>query len=108
MAEDSLDDSVRWAKHVGLLWLNPPFAAIAPWAKKARDSARKGARIAMLTPASVGANWFDEFVHREALVLALSPRLSFDGKNSYPKDCILSIFSHNESPGFDTWRWDTL
>lgn len=86
-------------------WLNPPFANIAPWACAASIHAAKGMRIAMLVPASVGANWFAEWVHGKAYVLALSPRVTFVGhKAPYPKDLILCMYGHGLH-GFDTWRW---
>lgn len=93
----------EWHKIGGLLWLNPPFNNISPWAKKCDDESRLGARILLLTPASVGSNWFCNHVHRKALVLGLNGRICFDGKNGFPKDCILSCYGFGV--GFDTWRW---
>jgi phage N-6-adenine-methyltransferase len=102
--QDSL--SVDWGAEFfnRRAWLNPEFADIAPWAKKC--STTRGLHIFMLTPASVGANWFAEHVHGKALVLALSPRITFVGASDpYPKDCIISIFGFGVA-GFDVWRWD--
>jgi len=104
---DSL--SIDWSDFAGLghLWLNPPFEDIAPWAAKcARESANlaEAQRIFFLVPASVGSNWYAEHVHNKALVHAISPRLSFDGKNPYPKDCILCEYNAAEV-GFVLWRW---
>lgn len=87
----------------GLLWLNPEFSDITPWARKCAEEAARGARILFLTPASVGSNWFADYVHKKAMVVALNPRLCFDGKNPYPKDCILSHY--NLEHGFDVWKW---
>lgn len=101
--EDSLsiDWSVRFRNRRA--WINPEFADIGPWAAKC--AAARGLHIFMLTPASVGANWFAEHVHGRALVLALSPRLTFVGASDpYPKDCMLSIFGFGVA-GFDVWRW---
>ncbi len=103
--EDSL--SVGWAARFSgaLGWLNPEFADIAPWARKCHQETQLGFRVIMLTPASVGANWFAEHVHGRALVLALSPRITFEGtKDPYPKDCMLSVFGIGEKT-FDVWRW---
>jgi phage N-6-adenine-methyltransferase len=104
-ADDSL--SQTWSELDGNLWLNPPFDNIAPWAAKCSRWAtapfRRPGLVLFLTPASVGSNWFAEHVHGAALVLALTGRLSFDGKAPYPKDCMLSVFG--EAPGFDIWRW---
>jgi phage N-6-adenine-methyltransferase len=103
-ADDSLAQD--WTRLEGNLWLNPPFANIAPWAEKcALSSAHRNGFILFLTPASVGANWFADHVHRKALVLGLSPRLTFEGTTDpYPKDLILSVFGYGFN-GFDTWRW---
>ena len=90
-----------------LFWLNPPFANIAPWAKKCAEvNATTGARILFLTPASVGSEWFDRYVHRKAMVLGLVGRIAFDPLHpswGYPKDCILSCYGYGV--GFDTWDW---
>ncbi len=93
-----------WSAIGGNLWLNPPFANISPWAEKcSKYSPKSNGLLLFLTPASIGSNWFADYVYNKALVIALSPRLSFDGKNSFPKDCILSVF--NATPGFKCWRW---
>lgn len=81
-------------------WLNPPFANIAPWAKKCSESKIK---IAFLVPAGVGANWFRDHVDGKALVLLLNGRLSFDGIAPYPKDCILCLYG--VTPGYEVWDW---
>jgi len=105
--EDSLTFpwSERWP--AGTLWLNPPFSDIAPWAKKcAEEGPRRYGLIIMLTPASIGSNWFAEHVYGNARVLALSPRITFEGcEDPYPKDCMLSLFGM-ATQGFALWRWD--
>jgi phage N-6-adenine-methyltransferase len=107
-AENSL--SRPWATRfpTGNLWLNPPFADISTWAEKcAAESAKRHGLILMLTPASVGSNWFASHVLRKAFVLGLSPRLTFEGTSDpYPKDLTLSVFGHGFH-GFDSWRWST-
>lgn len=88
-------------------WLNPPFAAIRPWAAKCAEfvQANRKGTIFFLTPAAVGSNWFADFVHRRAFVYALQGRLTFEGETQpYPKDCILSVF-HAGMSGFDVWDW---
>ncbi len=103
--QDSLKQD--WGEVPGnLLWLNPPFADIDPWAEKCAKLAISHPRktILLLVPASIGSNWYRHFVQDLAHVSALSPRLSFDGKNSYPKDCILAVY-HAWMTGFRTWRW---
>jgi phage N-6-adenine-methyltransferase len=102
-ADDSLLQD--WTRLRGVLWLNPPFRRIAPWAQKCRESAGSDRIIVMLTPASIGSTWFAEYVYDHALVVALTPRLTFgDCATPYPKDCMLSIFD-GAATGFAVWRW---
>lgn len=100
--QDSLKQ--QWHKIPGWLWLNPPFGSIEIWASKCAAESALGAKILFLTPASIGSSWFQTWVHPCAVTLALNPRLCFDGKNPYPKDCQLSVFCAGLS-GFNTWRW---
>lgn len=112
--EDSL--SVSWSElcPTGNLWLNPPFANIAPWAAKCHEeAAKRSGLIFLLTPASIGSEWFHAHVYQIARVLGLRPRIPFEGPpinpktgkpDGYPKDLMLSIYG--EPPGLDTWRWD--
>lgn len=104
-----------WDNLEGTIWLNPPYRNIEPWANMARRSLaqvrldesrldRHNWRLLMLTPASVGSNWYAMHVHRHARVLALRPRISFVGTDGTDRrDYILSIYG--ETPGFDVWRW---
>jgi phage N-6-adenine-methyltransferase len=108
-AYSPLADSLShdWTPHEGNLWLNPPFANIAPWAAKCRTSAAAPHdfdRILLLVPASVGSRWYADHVHGHAMVLALTGRLTFVGHRSpYPKDLILAVYG--EWRGFDCWDW---
>lgn len=103
--EDSLAPSVSWAGSP-LRWLNPEFGDIEPWAAKCAAE-RRHAFIALLTPASIGSDWFRDHLHHKALVLGLSPRMTFVGHDDpYPKDLILSVFGPLVCPGFDVWRWN--
>jgi len=101
--------SYPWALHWRggrLLWLNPPFADIAPWAKKCAEESARGAKIAMLTPASIGSAWYREHVHGKAYVFGIAPRLTFAGeKDPYPKDLMLSLFTPEGYSGLEPWRW---
>lgn len=93
-----------WHELKGNLWLNPPFGVIGPWAKKCRQEMDMGARVIMLTPASVGSNWYRDFIHKRALVLFPSPRIQFEGaEDPYPKDLMLSCFGWPVD--FECWRW---
>lgn len=88
-------------------WLNPEFANIGPYAARCAATRKAGGQVAFLVPASVGANWFRDFVYDKALVLALNGRLEFMGPDqpAYPKDCILCLYSPRVTPGFDVWNW---
>jgi len=104
---DEATDSftIEWHKLGGLLWLNPPFANIAPWASKCACEMGLGARIAFLVPAAVGSRWFIDSVYPRALVCPLCPRVSFDGKNPYPKDVMLCLFDSDVIPTLRPWLW---
>jgi phage N-6-adenine-methyltransferase len=96
------------------LWLNPPFKNIEPWAAKlaAECQWRQGLAL-FLTPASIGTDWFLQHVRGKAMVLGLTPRMTFEGTpinpktgkvDPYPKDLMLSVYGFGLH-GFDTWRW---
>lgn len=80
-----------------LLYLNPPFTNITPWARKCAEEVQLGARILLLVPGSIGANWLWDWVMPYADVYSVG-RMVFDdcwdkdGKlitTVYPKDLIL-------------------
>lgn len=86
-------------------WCNPPYGHILPWVRKAYLSR---SYIAMLLPASVGANWWKEFVHYKAEVYFLNGRLAFmrDKPNwLYPKDCALVLYSPEDEFCYEIWSW---
>ncbi len=93
---------------LGLCWLNPPFENLGPWMAKCKADAEKGAKIIMLVPASIGSEWFAEHVFGHAPVIAVRPRITFEGcKDPYPKDCMLILWGFHSAPGdmFSIWRW---
>ena len=103
-------DGLAWAEKTrhSWGWLNSPYDNIAPWAKHCAEAKAHGGSVAALWPASVGANWFRDYVHGSAMVLALNGRLAFmpDKPNwLYPKDTMLCLFSPQWEPGFDVWSW---
>jgi phage N-6-adenine-methyltransferase len=100
------DDSLKkdWGRLQGTLFLNPPFADISPWAEKCANTRDRKGFTLLLTPASVDSEWFDKHVDDKAVVLFLAPRLSFDGKDPYPKGLMLSVFGFGLS-GQRRWRW---
>ena len=104
------DDALRqhWHKLKGLLWLNPPYGNIRPWVQKCAHESMLGANILLLVPAAVGANWFAEHVHDQAVVNFVRPRLVFEGcADPYPKDLILCFYSMGFR-GYQTWKWNEL
>jgi hypothetical protein len=106
IAENAL--AVDWSQLPGQdfcdMFLNPPFADIEPWVSKCARTVRRG-RIFMLVPAAVGSNWYALHVHARAHVIAISPRLTFQGESApYPKDIVLLEWSGVKG-GFSTWRW---
>lgn len=97
-----------WAElfPTGTLWLNPPFGGIGNWARKCyEESLKRQGLILLLVPASVSTNWYAEYVHQKAMVLAIRPRLVFEGEaSSFPKDLIVACYGLGFS-GFDCWKW---
>lgn len=99
----------------GAFWLNPPYSNIAPWAKKCANAHvfDEQVEIFLLVPASVGANWFWDYVWDYATVYSVG-RMVFDncfdrktGKlvsTVYPKDLILCHYT-NTSPSRTLQRW---
>lgn len=105
-----LDDaSVNdWNCQGNWAYCNPPFACLAPWVRKAWEESRRGAHVAMLVPAGVGANWWRDWVHRKADVLFLNGRLAFmpdKPKWLYPKDCAVLLYTPYSIGGYDVWDW---
>jgi phage N-6-adenine-methyltransferase len=109
---DALDPKSHWGHAIGdgWGWLNPPFDRIDPWVERCAATASAGpTKIALLVPASVGANWFLRHVwrHPRAGVLFLNGRLAFiEGKPEelYPKDCMLVLYGSSFT-GCDVWTW---
>lgn len=111
--------AISWASRhpTGTLYLNPEFDDIARYVEKcAIESRSRHGLITVLTPASIGSVWFEEHVRGKAMVLGLSPRMTFDGTppnpktgkpDQYPKDLMLSVYGYGLH-GFDTWRWDEV
>lgn len=94
-----------WARG-GWNWLNPPFGNIRPWVKKAWEETSHGARTAVLVPASVGSNWWKNWVHGKAGVLFLNGRVQFVGAEGlYPKDCAILLYKPHTVGGYAVWSW---
>jgi phage N-6-adenine-methyltransferase len=87
-------------------WLNPPFADIKPWARKCLEESERGARIAMLTLASTGANWFRDYCWNHCDIRFLNGRLKFKGATGpFPKDLALYVFDASKISGVQIWDW---
>jgi phage N-6-adenine-methyltransferase len=93
-----------WLSLRGVLWLNPEFGNLRPWAQKCLSSSGPGRTIIMLTPFTT-ANWAVEYVWGKAYVIGLSGRVRFVGhKQGYPKDLMLSVYGMG-CVGFEVWDW---
>jgi hypothetical protein len=98
-----------------LAFCNPPFENIDPWTRRWRQDMLAGFKIISLVPASIGSDWFRFNCHGVAQVIALSPRIAFEGCHqlfpktspragerkcgpeclgcaNYPKDCMLLLW----------------
>jgi hypothetical protein len=87
---------------------NVPFAQSARFAEKAAASLKCEIppTVLLLVPASVDANWFRDYVHERALVLPLSPRLTFiDQPAPINRPLMLCVYGPNITPGFEPWQW---
>lgn len=103
-----------WHKIDGLLWLNPPYSNITPWAKKCYDEWLLDAEILLLVPMG-SQNWYWDYVEPFAQVYCVG-RMVFDNcfdrhgelvKTAYPKDLILAHYQpgkHSNRP--QRWRWN--
>ena len=107
-AHDALKDEHSWDVD-GWSWLNPPYSNLEPWTRKACFEAANGAKIAILLPASVGSNWWRNWVNGKAVVLFLNGRLTFVGEKApYPKDSALLLYWGGVTPAlarYSVWDW---
>lgn len=93
-----------WNSGDGYAWLNPPYNHIEPWVKKAYVS-RMVCRTLMLVPASVGSNWYRDWVNRKVTTIFLNGRITFvDCYDPYPKDCMLLNYA-GLIYDTDVWPW---
>lgn len=106
--DDSL--SLPWANEIddGAGWLNPPYDHIGLWAAKCDTECHGGAtRVMFLVPASVGSNWFKNFIFNRHPVVVINGRIYFVGHSQgFPKDLMLVLFGFGISPArpaFNVW-----
>lgn len=106
--DNALDPQNGWISiYGGWAWCNPPYSDIKPWVEKAWSESQRGAKIAMLVPASVGSKWWSNWVDNKAHVLFLQPRLTFVGhEHPYPKDLALLLYTRYVHGGSRYWRWN--
>ncbi|MES2384518.1 MAG: DNA N-6-adenine-methyltransferase [Pseudomonadota bacterium] len=82
-------------------WVNPPFAQAGAFCGKAAASS---ARVLALVPVAIGTRWWQQHVHRKAVVAGVgrlvfdmpdgTPVLSKDGKpQSINRDCALLAYN---------------
>lgn len=114
-AHDSL--AFDWTIYAGRgwCWLNPPFNDLRPWVAKCASyipdghyQPSQGLQVALLVPASIGADWFTDHVEGHADILPLRGRLSFDERGPYPKDCVLALYGNRPKSftGYTrSWDW---
>lgn len=97
----------------GLLWLNCEFDDITKWTDRCMEEVQAGANILLLTPLAV-SKWYVDNVQPWSDTTQLYGRLCFDGKNPYPKDCMLNHFdprfkdklsAFGRPPKIDIWDW---
>ncbi len=98
--------SWNWSKLLigGLGWLNCEFNDSGSYAEKCCEEMARGANVTLLTP-DVVTNWSRDFVFGRADVYRLVERLCFDGKNPYPKGCMLSHYHPQATGKVCLWSW---
>lgn len=102
--DDSLAQDWRALTHTRVAWLNPPFANIAPWAKKVTECSGLPRWTLMLVPASMGSKWWANYVLGKTMVFGV-PRMKFVGADHlYPKDLALVCSGYGVS-GCGYWDW---
>ena len=114
------DDALKqsWTGIGRNLWLNPPFDFVGDpqepggkcFAQKCWEEAEHlepDQRIILLVRASVGSNWFCQWVHNSAEIITLNGRVKFVGaKHPMNADLVLAVFHpKRRSVGFRTWSW---
>lgn len=87
-----------------LLWDNCEFNDVPRWAARHLSEMVNGANSLLLTPLTT-SNWYRDFMAGKADVYHLSGRLCFDGKNVFPKDCMVSHFHPDTRGDLHLWDW---
>jgi phage N-6-adenine-methyltransferase len=83
--QNALDQEWR-----GVIWLNPPWAEIGPFIKKAYEAAQADATVVCLVPLWTTEKWFLEYaVHGHIRIL--SDRVAFVGYDQKAPQCLCAI-----------------
>lgn len=89
-------------------WLNPPYGHLSPWFRKCVDEQRRlttGSFI-VLVPASVGSDWFRQYVWNQASVYFLDGRICFIPNEPYPKDLMICLYRNvRRKVSINIWEW---
>lgn len=108
---------VNWKEELEPHWvsyINPTFNVAGKWAEKCATSERT---IIGLYPASVSTVWFRQFVHQQARVIFIQPRLYFLNPDGTPitnekgdpapidRDCMIIAWRTALEPGYDCEDW---
>lgn len=102
-ADDSLVQEWPTTPPGTYAWLNPPYKNIVKWVEKAAKSPQT--QTLMLVPASVGTNWFRDWVFPFAATVVLNGRITFVGHaDPYPKDLMLLHYG-GIPQSFSLWTW---
>lgn len=110
LAQDwgALSQTLPWDS---TLWLNCEFSNTEQWVRKCaeeRPRLEPGRTIALLVPASVGSNWFRDYVYEHADVCLLNGRVQFVGHEfPYPRDLMLCLYQpvQREPTTVHIWNW---
>lgn len=98
-----VDRSSKWR-----FWLNPPYAHLSPWFRKCVEQQRRlttGSFI-VLVPASVGSDWFRQYVWNQASVYFLDGRICFIPNEPYPKDLMICLYRNvRRKVSMNIWEW---
>jgi phage N-6-adenine-methyltransferase len=78
----SRDDDGLKQQWSGTVWMNPPYANIGGWCKKAYDSAQGGVVVVGLLPAFTDTLWFHNYVSHATIELLMG-RPQFVGGDRY-------------------------
>ena len=87
-----------------LLWDNCEWNNVDPWASKHKTEMARGANTLLLTHIAI-SNWYRDHLAQIADVYQLLGRMSFDGKNVYPKDCMIAHYHKDATGNLYLWDW---